>query len=59
MGFCYQFYHKLKLNKDAESFRRTYGSMRKKAMKKFVKDLEQELVKKLTPILQHHHYCYQ
>ena len=45
MGFCDRIDHKIKLQKDAVPFRRTYGSMsfeKRKAMKKIVEDSERD-----------------
>ena len=43
LGYCDKIKHQIKLNKDAQPFRRSYCSMsfdKRKAMKKFVEDLE-------------------
>ena len=43
LGYCDKIKHQIKLNKDAQLFRRSYCSMsfdKRKAMKKIVKDLE-------------------
>ena len=45
MEFCDQFYHKIKLKKDAVPFRCTYGSMsfeKRKTKKTIVEDLERD-----------------
>ena len=51
MGFCDRIYDKIKLEKEAVPFRRTYGSMsfeKIKAMKKIVEDLERDDLVELT-----------
>ena len=52
MGFCNRIHHKIKLKKDAASFRRTYGSMsfeKRKAMKQIVENLERDDFVEPTP----------
>ena len=60
LGYCDKIKHQIKLNKDAQPFRRSYCSLsfdKRKAMKKIVEDLEDKnKLNQPIRIGQHHQY---